>query len=252
MKKERPPLYTHKKDGFFARITGWFIRKIFIRKLEYHFQGERPQEPSLLIGNHTKSFAPLATQYTYPDNVRTWSVAAFLDTKQCKELFRRRILVNIKYEKLFRFLLPLIAPFLVMYYKRHLNPIPIFRDLKILNTFNMSIKTLQAGSHIALYPELRDIKFNQYICGFETGFVYLAYNYYIETGKKLKFFPFYCAPALRQTHFGNPIEYNPDIPIKERAVMIAEYLQAEITRVAESLPPHRIISMMGDIFYEGA
>lgn len=252
MKNSLAELYTHKKNGFFARITGWIVKKFIIGKMEYFYQGEKPSEPALLIGNHTKSYAPLAIQYTYPDNVRTWSVGAFTNTKECKALFRNRILVNIKFARLFRMLVPIVAPFLVMYYRRHLNTIPVWRDFKISHTFDKSINTLENGSHIAIYPETRDKNLNKYICGFETGFAYLAYNYYVATGKKLKFYPFYCAPALHQTHFGNPIEFNPDMPIKQQAKAIANYLERELTRVADSLPQHRIISMMGDIFYEGA
>lgn len=251
MRKQKPELYTHKKNGF-SRLTGFVVKKFIVGKMEFFYQGEKPLEPAIFVGNHTKSYAPLAIQYTYPDNVRTWSVGAFTNVKECRQLFRNRILVNIKHEKLFRFLVPIVVPFLVLYYKRHLNSIPVWRDFNILRTFEKSIETLENGSHVAIYPETRDKKFNKYICAFETGFVYLAYNYYEATGKMVKIFPFYCAPAMHQTHFGNPIQFNPDMPIKEQAQQIAHYLERELTRVAESLPAHRIISMMGDIFCEGA
>jgi hypothetical protein len=246
-KRKKSELYTHKKKGIFARITARII-KTYVGKMDYFYQFERPEEPSLLVGNHTKFYAPLAIQYTYPEDVRTWSASNLLNVKEAKQLFRNRILPNIKGERFFRMLVPFGVPLIVLYYRRHLNPVPVYRDFNISLTFEKSIKTLQNGSHIVIYPEERDEKYNDYICAFRKGFVYLAQNYYEATGKRLKFFPFYCAQSIHQTHFGRPIEYDPDIPIKIQAAQIAHYLEEEITRIIDSLPPHKVISMMGDIF----
>jgi len=252
MKKERPKLYTQKKKGICAKIINWALKKFFIRGMEYFYQAEIPSEPSILVGNHTKFYAPLAIQYTYPENIRTWSMVDMMETKPCKALFRNRILQKIKGEKFYRLLVPIVVPIIALYYRRQLNAIPVYHDFRIKSTMDISVDTLINGSHIAIYPEIREISFNQYINGFASGFAYLAYSYYSKLGKCIKFYPFYCAPSLHQTHFGKPIQYNPDIPIKEQAEQIARYLEKELTRVADSLPEHKISAMMGDIFHEGA
>jgi len=252
MKKERPKLYTQKKKGLFTKLISWLLRKFFIRGMEYFYQAEAPDEPAVFVGNHTKFYAPLAIQYTYPENVRTWSMVSMMETKSCKALFRNRILHKIKGEKFYRLLVPIVVPFITLFYRKQLNAIPVYHDFKIKNTMDISVDTLSNGSHVAIYPEIREIRLNQYINGFANGFAYLAYNYYSKTGKCIKFYPFYCAPSIHQTHFGAPIQYDPNIPIKEQAETIARYCEAELTRVAGSLPEHKISAMMGDIFHEGA
>lgn len=252
IKKDRPKLYSHKKTGFFAGFFKLLLTKIIFRKMQYIYHSEAPTEPSILVGNHTKFYAPLAVQYTYPENVRTWSMVDMMETKPSKALFRNRILQNIKGEKFLRLLVPIVVPFITLFYRKQLNAIPVYHDFKIKSTMDISVDTLINASHVAIYPEIREIKFNQYINGFASGFAYLAYSYYLATGKKIKFYPFYCAPSLQQVHFGNPIEYDPDISIKEQAEDIARYLEKELTRVADSLPVHKISAMMGDIFHEGA
>ena len=244
--KNKEQTFTHKKKGIGSKLVTFFLSKIIVGKMEFIYHGEKPEEPSVFVGNHTKFYAPLAVQYKYPEAVRTWSAALLLERKTCYELFKNKIIKNIKGEWFFRLILPIMAPIISWYYRKQLNCIPVHRDRNITKTFEISTQTLQNGVHIALYPEIREEKLNDVVNKFATGFVYMGHEYYNITKKKLKFYPVYCAPSLHQTHFGIPIEYNPDKGVKEQSKMVGEYLESAITEMAKSLPAHKIVHMLKD------
>ena len=171
--------YIHKNTGL-SRTLVWFFSKVIVGKMEFIFHDKKPTEASFLVGNHTKFFAPLAIQYKYPGWVRTWSNAFMLDSKSCSEHFKK-ILKGIKGERFYKLILPIMAPSIARYYRKHLNCIPVYHDIQVSKTFEMSIDTLKNGVHLAVYPELREKPFNEFICRIATGFIYLAYNYYKKT-----------------------------------------------------------------------
>ena len=65
--------------------------------------------------------------------------------------------------------------------------------------------------------------------------------YYRKSGKALCFVPFYVAPALRETHIGEPIRFDPDAPFDAERERIKTYLMDSITAIAESLPEHTVV-----------
>ena len=52
----------------------------------------------------------------------------------------------------------------------------------------------------------------------------------------------YNAAKLQKVVFGKPIAYDPNVPIEEQRVTINTYLKEEITRLAEELPVHDVIT----------
>ena len=51
----------------------------------------------------------------------------------------------------------------------------------------------------------------------------------------------YNAPKIKKVIFGKPIQYNPNIDINEQRAMVCNYLKEEITRIAKSLPVHKVV-----------
>lgn len=247
--KEKDKIYTHVKKGPFAALFKIMVVNILIRKMEFIFHDGKPEEPAALVCNHTKIMAPLVLQYMYPGNLRTWSNARLTHKTTCLEMLTENV-EGIKQEKLYKFLLPIFAPLFAYYFREKLNCIPVYHDLRVKHTFEESVRTLENGSHIAIYPEKKAPAVNEVLCPFASGFVYLAYNYYNETGKRLKFYPVYCAFSLRQTHIGKPVEYDPGVNIKKQAADVADYLASEITNMARSLPPHKISHLLNDFNLE--
>lgn len=243
-------LYTHKKTGVFARLFNFLLTKIIFRKMQFVFHNEMPEEPSVLVGNHTKIMAPLMMQYVYPEQLRTWSNGSLSEKKTCVDMLKNFTIKGLKGEWFYSKIVVVLAPIITRFFRKTLNSIPVYHDWRIVKTFDESILTLEHGSHLAIYPEIKKAALNEVLCPFATGFVYLAYNYYKETGKSLKFYPVYCAPSLKETHIGKPIQYDPEVSIKKQSKDVVEYLQNTITQLARDLPSHKIAHLLKDFTLE--
>lgn len=242
-KKDKPPIYTQSKKGFASRLIK-FLQRIMFGKYTFFYHDEQPTEPSMFIANHTYYVGPLIIQYQYPGNVRTWSNSKFFTKEDCLPYMKYKFSDNRKRgKKIVAFFLKLITKTVIWFYSKKLNAIPVYHDFNIGKTFRMSSESLVNGSNVAIYPEQVDAEFNGVVCKFATGFAYAAQTHYKITGECLKFYPIYIAQKLKQVHFGKPIQYDPDVPIKEQTVIITDYLEQSIISLHDMLPPHKVIPM---------
>lgn len=51
------------------------------------------------------------------------------------------------------------------------------------------------------------------------------------------------AQELKEVHFGKPIKYDPEIPMKEQSLIITNYLFDNIMELHSKLPSHKIVPM---------
>lgn len=246
IKAKKTENFTHERKGVTSKLVNFILSKLVVRKMNFVFHDEIPHEPSIFVGNHTRFRGPLAVQYKYPGKVRTWSDALLIERKSCYDLFKNKVIKDIRGEKFLKLFLPAGIPLISWYYRKKLNCIPVYRDMNVAKTFRASSTTLMHNVNVAVYPEVIENRLNEVICKFATGFVYMAYNFYKLTGQRIKFYPIYCAETLKETHFGKPIQYNPDEPFKDQSDVIARYLEEQITTIARNLPSHKMVTMFGD------
>lgn len=53
--------------------------------------------------------------------------------------------------------------------------------------------------------------------------------------------PVYIAPDLKQVHIGEPIRFQPDVPMEQERRRICDCLMEGITDIACGLPKHTVI-----------
>lgn len=116
----------------------------------------------------------------------------------------------------------------------------MYRDTRIVGTFKNTVKRLQEGNHVVIFPE-HDVKYNHIIYDFQDKFIDVAKLYYRKTGKELSFVPLYIAPKLKKMFFGKPIRFCAANPMEEERRRICDYLMQEITEIAVSLPEHTVV-----------
>lgn len=139
----------------------------------------------------------------------------------------------------FRLLSCLIAPLSVFVFNRA-HTIGVYRDTRLMGTFKNTVKRLQEGNHIVIFPE-HDVKYNHILYEFQDRFIDVARLYYKKTGKALSFVPLYIAPELKQMHLGKPVRFDPDAPIEDERKRICRYLTEQITAIACALPEHTVV-----------
>ena len=200
-----------------------------------------PDEPVVIVGNHTQMHGPIVCELYFPDNCYTWCAGQMMKLKEVPEYaYTDFWSQKPKYIRpLFKIVSYIIPPLSVLVFN-NARTIAVYKDNRILSTFRESIAKLQNGNSVVIFPEC-DKKYNNIIYDFQEGFVDVARLYYKRTGKELSFVPLYIAPKLKKMYLGKPIKFSADTPIAEERRRICDYLMQEITDIAGTLPEHTVI-----------
>lgn len=219
------------------------IVKIFFPKDEYVYLCEKPaeNEPMFLVSNHTKIYAPVSFILNYQRPIRLWSNYYFLFLRDIGDHMFKKVLKDRKNKWLLYPLAGILFPIIIWAF-RSLDPIPVYhQDKRVQITFEKSMETMESGMDQIIFPERTENPVNKYVFEFNKGFPYIAKQYYDETGKCMKFYPVYTCQSLRKVLIGEPITYDPEIPISKQKKIICEYLQDKIAEMGDSLPEHEIV-----------
>lgn len=227
---------TAKFHPFYSLVRG--LVKLFFPRDKVIWQTEKPadDEPIFYVCNHTKAYAPIHF-ILQKKKVRVWANYYFMFYQDCWNHFMKKILGGKR--KFLRPLAALLYPLIIRTF-RALDPIPVFHQVKLVMdvTFEKSMRTMEDGISQVIFPERTENQVNRYVYEFNAGFPMVAESYYQRTGKKMKFYPTYCAQNLHTVVVGEPIEYDPEIPMKLQRKQICRYLEGKICEMGDSLPEH--------------
>ncbi|MBR3592905.1 MAG: hypothetical protein IKL46_08640 [Clostridia bacterium] len=200
-----------------------------------------PDEPCVIVGNHSQIHGPIACELYLPENYYTWCASQMMKLKEVPAYTYKDFWSGKPkpLRPLFKLISYIIAPLCVLLFN-NARTIAVYKDNRVLKTFKESITKLENKNNIVIFPEYDKI-YNNIIYDFQEGFVDLAKLYYKRTGKELSFVPLYLAPKLKRMHLGKPIKFSADKPIEEERRRICDYLMSEITDIARSLPEHTVI-----------
>lgn len=217
------------------------VVKIFYRKREYLGKENMPSEPSLYISNHAQMHGPLTSEFYFPSKKKIWCIGQMMNIKEAPgysydDFWPRK---NVFTKPIYKIISYIISPIMV-YILKCADTIAVYKDARLMKTYRDTMKSLDEGSNIVIFPEYRN-KYNEIVNDFLDKYIDVAKLYYKKTGKCLGFVPTYHANRLKKVVFGNPIKYNPNIDIQEQRLIINNYLKDEITKLAKSLPRHKVV-----------
>lgn len=222
------------------RCIRWIVKALY-PKIRVEGLENLPGEPALLVGNHCKMNGPIAAELYAPGKHYTWCAGEMMSMKEVPNYAFRDFWGNKpKYIRWFyRGLSYVIAPLSACIFN-NANTIGVYRDGRVLSTYKNTVKRLEEGNHVVIFPE-QPQPHNDIVWKFQTGFVDVAKLYYKRTGKRLGFVPVYLAPGLKTMYFGEPVYYNPENPAGEERSRVCNYLMDSITGLARSAPRHRVV-----------
>lgn len=215
--------------------------KLFYPKMEVVGTENLPEEPAIIVGNHTQINGPIACELYFPGNRYTWCASQMMHLKEVpgyayQDFWSKKPKATRWFYKLLSYI---IAPLSVCVFN-NANTIAVYHDNRGISTFKDTIAKLQEGASIVIFPE-HDEDYNHILCQFQDKFIDVARIYYKKTGAELSFVPLYIAPYLKKMYIGKPIRFCASTPIKEERQRICSYLMEEITNIACSLPPHTVV-----------
>lgn len=233
-KKKTSPVY---------KIIRWFV-KTFYPKITVEGAENLPDEPIIAVGNHSQLHGPVCCELYFPQDRYTWCNGEMMHCKEVPAYAYRDFWSNKSKSVrwFYKILSYIIAPLSACIFN-NAQTIGVYHDARILSTFKSTVKHLQEGSSIVIFPENAEPN-NPIICHFHENFVDVAKLYYKKTGKEIAFVPLYIAPALKKMYLGKPIRFCAANPIDSERKRICAHLMEQITQIAVSLPEHRVVPFL--------
>ena len=232
MEERRPPLLYR----IIERLVLLFYPKTAVTGVE-----NLPEEPCIVVGNHTQMNGPIVGELYFPGPHYIWCAGQMMELKEVpgyayQDFWSGKPKYIRWYYKLCSYL---IAPLAVLIFN-NAHTIPVYHDTRLVTTFRQTVQRLEQGARIVIFPE-HDKKYNNILYEFQDRFVDVARLYYKKTGKELDFVPMYVAPALRTAYLGEPVRYRAGEPIARERERICACLRDRITDMAASLPEHTVV-----------
>ncbi len=220
------------------------VRKIveFVMPV-YQIEGAEniPDGPVVVVGNHSQMYGPLAAELFFPKKHYTWCISEMMEKDRVadyayKDFWSKKPALVRPFFRLFSYMIPHLAEIIFT----NADTLPVYRDKRVMKTFQLSCDRLKEGAVIVIFPE-DYIDHNNIVHEFQRGFVHVAKYYYRQNGAAISFVPMYVCPQLKKLVFGKPIMYSPDNPSAQEADRICNYLQDAISEIAYDMPRHRVV-----------
>ena len=229
-----------KKPSLLYRFLKKFLLLVY-PKIKTEGTENLPEEPAIIVGNHTQLHGPICCELYFPTDRYTWCAGDMMHLKDVpayafKDFWSQKPKYTHPFYKVLSYL---IAPLSVCVFN-NAQTIGVYRDTRIISTFKQTVEKLQAGKNVVIFPE-HDVRHNHIIYDFQDKFIEVARLYYKKTKKEVSFVPLYVAPKLHSMHLGKPIRFCADRPIDEERERIRQYLMEQITEIACALPEHTVI-----------
>lgn len=222
------------------KIIKFFVR-VFYPKTKIVGLENLPDEPCIIVGNHAQMNGPIISELFFGDDFYTWCAGQMMNLKDVPQYaFKDFWSYKPKWCHWFYKLCSyLIAPLSVIVFN-NARTVGVYHDNRAVSTFRKTIKLLEQGKSIIIFPE-HDKKFNNIVYEFQNKFISVAKLYHKRTGKKLNFVPMYVAPKLKSVYIGNAIVYDINNDADAENERICKALMDAITDIAEDLPLHRVV-----------
>lgn len=229
-----------KQVSLLYKIIKGLVR-IFYRKMKVVGLENLPEKNAIIVGNHTQMNGPICGELFMPENCYTWCAGEMMHLKEVpayafSDFWSQKPKCL---QPFYRFLSYLIAPLAACIFT-NARTIAVYRDMRIMSTFKETLKTLENGRNVLIFPE-KDEKYNNILYTFQENFINVAKLYYKKTGISLIFVPMYIAPKLNSMYIGKGIRFESINKIEEERKRISDYLSDEITKIARELPEHTVI-----------
>ena len=200
-----------------------------------------PQEPCVIVGNHSQIYGPVAGEIYAPGDHYIWCAGQMMHKEEVPD-YAFQDFWSGKPKRthwFYKLLSHAITPLSVLIFN-NAHTVPVYHDTRLITTYRKSIELLKQGASIVIFPECYD-EHNNIVHGFQDKFIDLARFYYKKTKTELSFVPLYVAPKLNTLFFGKPIRFRADKPIAEERTRICNALMDAITEIAVSQPEHTVV-----------
>ncbi|MBE5827372.1 MAG: hypothetical protein E7307_12120 [Butyrivibrio sp.] len=200
-----------------------------------------PDGPSIVVGNHSQAHGPVAAELYFPRKHYTWCISDMMEKDKVadyayNDFWSKKPALVRPFFRIFSYMIPPLAELIFTC----ADTLPVYKDRRVMKTFQLSCDRLKENASIVIFPE-DYTEYNNIVHEFQRGFVHVAKYYYRQTKTALAFVPMYVCPELGKLVFGKPIMYSPESSSDQEADRICTYLQEQISEIAYGMPRHHVV-----------
>lgn len=202
-KKSKWPYRGHHPVFHFFRP----IFSLFFQKVEIICLPDYIEDVAIYLGNHSAKSGPMTYELRFPKYYVPWGAHEMLGNYKSRFRYLRDVFY-IQKQHMHKFPASLKAGFEAIFSKmiyKGMRLIGTYRDQRMMETIKQSVKILEEGTAIMLFPEDSSEGYKEILTGFFPGFVMLADRYYKKHGIDLPVYPIYYSRKKNKMVIGHPL-----------------------------------------------
>ncbi len=177
-------------------------------------------EPSVFICNHAGALGPIHICARFPlaDTLHPWMNAQVLSTRETPAYVRQDYWwePDSRFAPVLNCTLPYIAAAVLPPILRTTPTIPVYHDARVIRTLRESLRVLQNGEHVVIFPE-QPAGYREHEQKLNQGFLQLAPAYARVSGKSLAFWPVHIDTQAHRFIVGAPLYYDTAKPLEAQS-----------------------------------
>ena len=187
------------------------------------------------ICRHRNAIGPISSLCLLPLGARPWAFSAFTESKACREhLSNYTFPVTWKINPFISRVLGAIVGSLFASLVRSTGAIPVYRNsLRIRETFQNSIKALEEGDRILIFPDINYAAEEGETGALYDGFLLLEQLWNRKTGGHIQFVPINTSITRKTLTIGKAISFTGEIPYREEKGIINRRLEDTLNQMAK-------------------
>ena len=164
-------------------------------------------DKAIVVANHSAKQGPMALELNYPKFNVKWGAHEMLGSYKSRFLYLRNVLYiqKLHKSKLFATLKAAFEAIFSIYVYKGMKFIGTYPDIRIRHTIENSMKVLDAGATVMIFPENSNEGYFDELVSVFPGFVMLAERYYKKTGEDVPVIPAYYSKKHKKIIVGRPL-----------------------------------------------
>lgn len=218
-------------DSFSTVVRAFYIRTRIVPS------NLLDEDPTIYVANHMGSYGPVTAMSSLPQPVYPWVAHQIIDSSLCPsyiehDFVRAEMHLGPPLSVLISGMIGRICVALM----RDLHAIPVYRDSRrVLETLRISVRLLEQGKRLLIFPEIPNRIVNEIVNEFDTGFINVARLFFERSARVVSFLPIAIHRGRLALRVGAPIRFNPGIPFRLEKLRIKRELVERICEMYRDL-----------------
>lgn len=203
----------------FYRIAVPLVR-LFIPRLKPVWDVPYDGEPAVFVANHERAVGPLEMAACFPlrESSHIWIYAAPLKRETTPDYVRQDHWWDEKGKlaPLWNKVIPPIVALILPPILRSVPYVPVYHDARAATTMKESLRLLQEGRNIVIFPEIPTGFGEHDTEKINEGWLMILPMYARRAGKPLKVWPVRLDLKGKEMHIRAPFTMDPEIPLRDQ------------------------------------